>query len=236
MSTMLIVHIAAGAVAILSGSVAVLARKGERVHRASGAVFVMSMLIMATTATYMAIELGQTGNMFAGPLVLYLVATSWMAVRRKENTVGTFEYIAFAVAVVMAGLSLYSGITGLGAPADALGPGRVPTRTIGIAATLLGTALALAALFDLKVIVRGGIAGAARIARHLWRMCLAFFVATGSFFLGQMKVMPDWVLQVRPVLFALAFAPLVFLIVWMIRVRLTRWYARNALPTHIARA
>jgi hypothetical protein len=103
--------------------------------------------------------------------------------------------------------------------------------TIGIAATLLGGALALAALLDLKVIINGGIAGAARIARHLWRMCLAFFIATGSFFLGQMKVMPDWVLQFRPVLYALAFAPLAFLVFWMIRVRLTKWYERGAAPS-----
>jgi uncharacterized membrane protein len=230
MSTILIVHITGGAIAILSGAVAVLARKGERVHRAFGAVFVIAMLIMATTATYMAIRLGQVGNMFAGPLVLYLVGTSWMAVRRKENTIGTFEYIAFVVALVMAGLSLYGGISGLGAPPEQLGPGGVPARTLAFAATILGSAIALAALFDLKVIIKGGIAGAQRIARHLWRMCLAFFVASGSFFLGQMKVMPAWVLQYRPVLYALAFAPLAFLVFWMIKVRLTKWYARTGGP------
>ena len=228
MSTMLAVHIAGGAIAILSGAVAIWSRKGERVHRAFGAIFVIAMLVMASTATYMAIQLGQTGNTFAGPLVLYLVSTAWMTVKRKENTIGTFEYVAFVIALAGAALFLYSGIRDLGAPADLLGSGGVPTRTLGGAATFLGIALLLAALFDLKVILRRGIAGAARIARHLWRICLAFFIATGSFFIGQQKIMPEWILQGRPLLFALGFAPLAFLVFWMIRVRLTGWYRKAA--------
>jgi hypothetical protein len=36
--------------------------------------------------------------------------------------------------------------------------------------------------------------------------------------------MPEWILQGRPLLFALGFAPILFLVFWMIRVRLTKWY------------
>ncbi len=61
-------------------------------------------------------------------------------------------------------------------------------------------ALFFAAL-DFKVILQGGISGAARIARHLWRMCFALFFAAGSFFLGQQKVMPVWM---RGVFYVLA--------------------------------
>ena len=72
------------------------------------------------------------------------------------------------------------------------------------------------------MIRRGGIAGVARVARHLWRMCFAFFVASGSLFLGQPQVFPK-VLRSSPLLIGLALAPLAFLIFWMIRVRLPRW-------------
>ena len=48
---------------------------------------------------------------------------------------------------------------------------------------------------------------AQRIARHLWRMCFAFFIATGSFFLGQQDILPKAVQRladpVRPRLRAL---------------------------------
>ena len=37
---------------------------------------------------------------------------------------------------------------------------------------ILGSFVAMAALLDLNMIMRGGFKGAHRIARHLWRMCL----------------------------------------------------------------
>jgi hypothetical protein len=42
---------------------------------------------------------------------------------------------------------------------------------------------------DVKVILRGSMTGQQRIGRHLTRMCAAFFLAAGSFFVGQQKVM-----------------------------------------------
>ena len=56
------------------------------------------------------------------------------------------------------------------------------------------------------------------MARHLWRMCFGLFVATGSFFLGQMKFITEPV-RIVPVLLVLAFAPILFLFYWMWRVR-----------------
>src|SRR5688572_14274691 len=47
--------------------------------------------------------------------------------------------------------------------------------------------------------------GSRRVARHLWRMCFALFVATGSFFLGQMKFIPEPV-RIVPLLLVLALA------------------------------
>jgi hypothetical protein len=49
-------------------------------------------------------------------------------------------------------------------------------------------------------------------------MCFGLFVATGSFFLGQMKFIPEPV-RIVPLLLVLAFAPILFLFYWMWRVR-----------------
>lgn len=62
MSTVLAIHITGGVIAILTGAVAIWSRKGERAHRAFGTIFIVSMLIMTSTATYMAIQLGQMGK------------------------------------------------------------------------------------------------------------------------------------------------------------------------------
>ena len=45
---------------------------------------------------------------------------------------------------------------------------------------------------DVRMIAHGGVSGAKRIVRHLWRMSIAFFIAAASFFLGQQKVMPAY--------------------------------------------
>ena len=85
--------------------------------------------------------------------------------------------------------------------------------------------IAIAAIADVKVIFAGGISGAPRIARHLWRMCFAFFIATGSFFLGQQKVMPVAV-RGSPVLFVLAFAPFLVMAFWLVRLHFAKFVGR----------
>ena len=98
-----------------------------------------------------------------------------------------------------------------------------PARILGgqpVQALYLATAVAaLAAALDLNMILRGGLSGAARVARHLWRMCVALFIATGSFFLGQQQVFPA-ALRGSPILLLLALAPLAVMIFWLLRVRL----------------
>src|SRR5207247_1850066 len=54
----------------------------------------------------------------------------------------------------------------------------------------LGTIYLLAGIGDLRLLREGSITGPRRLARHLWRMCFALFIASGSFFLGQMKFIP----------------------------------------------
>jgi hypothetical protein len=64
----------------------------------------------------------------------------------------------------------------------------------------------LAVAGDVRMIVRGGIFGAQRIARHVWRMCTVSFVASGSFFQGQRQVFPPAVRN-TPILPILTFLP-----------------------------
>jgi len=65
--------------------------------------------------------------------------------------------------------------------------------------------------------------------RHLWRMCFGFFIATGSFFLGQQQVFPAW-LRGSGVLFIPALLPLILLIFWLFRVRFTNAYQGKSMP------
>jgi hypothetical protein len=88
--------------------------------------------------------------------------------------------------------------------------------------TLFISSIALSAgVGDLRILRSGPLRGARRIARHLWRMCFALFVASGSFFLGQADEIPE-PLRIYPVLTLLAVLPLVALLYWLWRVRIRR--------------
>jgi len=58
-------------------------------------------------------------------------------------------------------------------------------------------------------------------------MSFALFIASGSFFIGQAKVIPKPI-RIFPVLITLAVLPLVLLIYWLVRVSFTKWYRRRA--------
>jgi hypothetical protein len=221
----LFLHIAGGTVGIISGAVALLSRKGGRSHRIAGTVFLVSMLIMATigAATSPFLPVPSITNVAAGTLTLYLVATGWMAIKREDGRIGGFEKGALGVAlgVVAAGTAFF--LMAMNSPTGRIG--KTPPQALYVF-VLLG---AIAAAGDLKMILRGGLFGSARIARHLWRMSAALTIASGSFFLGQQRVMPAF-MRGSPWLFVPVIAPLVLMVFWLIRVRLVPRFNNSTFP------
>jgi len=219
----LFLHIGGASVGLVSGAAALALRKGGRAHRWAGNVFFVSMLTMAAVGAVVApfLPVPQWSSTGAGIFTFYLVATGWTTVRRKEGVVGVFEVGAcFAALGAAAG---FVGLAWVGAHNPDGTVGGVPWQP----ALIFGAVAALAAGCDLRVILRGGISGARRIARHLWRMGVALFIASGSFFLGQPQVFPP-PLHGSPILFVPALAPLVLVIFWLLRVRLTDRFKTGA--------
>jgi len=93
----------------------------------------------------------------------------------------------------------------------------------------LGSVALLSAARDVRMLVRGGLFGVHRIARHLWRMCFGLFIASGSLFLGQQQVFPA-LLRKTNVLFIPAILPLILMIFWLVRIRFTNAYKRKSMP------
>ena len=69
-----------------------------------------------------------------------------------------------------------------------LSSGRVPLRTIGVMSFILAGVLLLSAAGDVRIMRSGMPQGGRRLARHLWRMCFALFIAAGSFFSIRQRV------------------------------------------------
>ena len=215
----LFLHIGGASVGIVSGAAALGFRKGHRIHRLAGNVFFVSMLVMSGIGACVApfLPVPQWTSTGAGLFTFYLVATGWATVRRGQGATGRFEtaaaVVAFAIATAFAGFAW----AGAHSPEGAIG---------GLPALVFGAFAALAAACDVRVIRRGGLSGASRIARHVWRMNVALFIAAASFFLGQPQVFPA-PLRGSPILFVPEIAIVGLTIFWLLRVRFTNQFRRG---------
>jgi len=167
------IHIAAGGLALALGAVALLVKKGGPTHRRSGLLFVYAMVVMASTAAIL-------GNVVGGLMTLYFVGTALTTVRPASSWTRRINAAALILAVGVALLAIVGGVKAVNSPL--LSPGGVPFRTIGVMSFILATVLLLAAAGDLRIMRFGLPRGGPRLARHLWRMCFALFIAAGSFF------------------------------------------------------
>ncbi|HKV77360.1 MAG TPA: hypothetical protein VJP02_04435 [Candidatus Sulfotelmatobacter sp.] len=220
---LLFLHIAGGVIGLLSGTVAMIFRKGSRGHRLAGDVFVVSMLVMGVCASILALMKHQPNNFFGGLVTIYMVATAWLTGKRRQEKTSLLDWGALVFVLVLSGVLLTNAVL-VATGQTAKQPG-VPVGMYFFLATIT----LLAAAGDVRMLARRGLSGAPRLARHLWRMCFGLFIASGSFFLGQQQVFPA-VLRKQYLLFPLAILPLVLLIYWLVRVRFTNAIKRTATP------
>jgi uncharacterized membrane protein len=92
---LLILHIVAGTVGLLAGTFAMSVRKGGRLHRASGNIFTVAMLTLASSALCLAIMKSQHGNIIGSIITFYMITTAWLAGRRRG--IGRLDLAALLV-------------------------------------------------------------------------------------------------------------------------------------------
>jgi uncharacterized membrane protein len=179
------IHISMGLLALASGAASMLLAKGSRLHARAGTVFFVAMLVMATSGASLAAFISpNVGNVMGGLLALYLTLTAWTTVWRAPSRTGRLEIAGALLGAATALLGISSGLRAMSAPTHLL-EGYSPKLYFAFGSVaLIGT------LLDVRMLAHGGFAGAARTTRHLTRMCLAMFMATSSFFLGQAKLFP----------------------------------------------
>jgi uncharacterized membrane protein len=187
MHLLLPIHIAAGGLAIVLGAVALVVKKGGTLHRRSGMLFVYAMLVMGFSASILGFLKSPTdSNVFTGFMTAYFVGTALTTVRPVSPWTRTINGVALAIVIGLALGTIISGVKALNSPG--LSAGGVPFRTIGVMSFVLATVMTLAAAGDVRILRSGPPRGGRRLARHLWRMCFALFIAAGSFFSIRQRV------------------------------------------------
>jgi uncharacterized membrane protein len=217
-------HILGGSVALLAGFTAVIPRKGGWLHRRAGMVFVISMLTMAVFAVYLGVaQPGQLINVLIGTFTLYLVTTAWTTLRNRQSHAILADSLALMVILCLSApfavliLQLALGQTPyLNSTVPLKGP-------VLIFLYIFTAVLATATIGDTRVLFKRGLAGRARIERHIWRMCLGLAFAAGSAFTnGLPRLLPDTVHIPLFLLFLPQLVALGLLIFWMLRVHVTQ--------------
>jgi hypothetical protein len=224
LSPLVVFHICSGTIGILSGAAALFFRKGSRQHRAAGNIFFISMLSLSASGAYLAFIKPVMVSVVAGILTFYLVATAWLTVMRQEGETGLLDFgllllaLADGASGLIFGQEAANSATGLkdGYPA--------------LAYFVFGSVALFCAAGDVRMLIRGGVSGAQRIVRHLWRMCFALLIAALSFtpgggvfslFPGQPQTFPEAIRQTQ-----LLNVPIIVIVVlilyWLWRISIRR--------------
>ena len=210
------VHILAGTLGIVSGFVALYATKGARLHRRIGMVFVCAMLTTSLFGVTIAAVRGVAPavNVPAALLTAYLVITALTTVRPP---VAGSPWLAPGLMLLALGV----GLASLTFAVEAFAAGGKRNGMPAFPVVMCAVVGLLAGAGDLRVMRTGVLRGAPRLARHLWRMCFALFIAALSFFIGQSKVFPAPI-RILPLLALPVLVVLVTMFYWLWRVRIRR--------------
>ena len=167
---------------------------------------------MSSTGAFLATLNGEKLNIVAGCLTFYLVATAYLVVHpfKKHDRLYNTVFMVFGIVV---------GLTGMivGAMLLNAGVNKIDGQPTQVLIVFSVIAL-IASMSDVRILYSGRLKGKQKIIRHIWRMGIAMFMATTSFFLGQSQVIPE---EIRTVAVLVTPVLLVMLltIFWVVRVQ-----------------
>jgi hypothetical protein len=201
-----------GALAVVAGTVALAAPKGRWTHVRAGRAFVLTMGLSSAVGAGLGLVRAETSyiTFHAGVLALCLLASGWLSARARPRASGPAATLA-AVAnllnvlalVIIGGVAVRSGQPFRGFP------GQDYLFLAGMGMTALAG--------DASLLWRARLGDRHRIARHLWRMCLGFFIAAGSAFTGPGAAAFSEAVRQSGVLALPELAILLLMLLWLAR-------------------
>jgi len=180
----MIIHASGATIALLSGYLAMILRKGSGMHRVAGTVFFVAMLVMTSCAAYVASGRLHMMNSLNSIHTFYLVLTGWLAARRSEAKTTMLDVPALLVVLAVGSAMVFYGFVAVNEPARMFQGYPAPLYFV------FGTIALLHGASDIRMVAHGGVSGSSRIARHLWRMSLALLFTTFSLYPGQPRFFP----------------------------------------------
>ncbi len=211
-------HITSGAIAVVMGAVTFAVRKGAKNHVNAGRIFTVAMAL----SSFLGAMLGliKFDSFFitfhAGVLGMTLVLSGWFLAKARTGHRGalfmTISFVNFANTL---------GLVAAGFCAQTL-PDQI-LRGFAAADYFFLAGMAGVALFnDILVLLHKTLSYKHRIAQHVWRMCIGFFIAAGSAFTGPGADAFPEVIRDSGILSLPELIIIVLMLFWLVRILFTK--------------
>ena len=184
---LLVIHVAAGSVALAAALVALATAKGGTGHVRAGRVYAVAMALVSVTALPLALLVSNVLLALIGVFSFYLVFAGWRFARNRSGRPQPMDWAAVAV----------MGLTGLGM----WGYGVVVflrDSSQWVTMALFGTIALSLAVADARFHGARGGPGKRRIARHLTNMLGGTIATITAVVVVNVDTRPEWLAWILP--------------------------------------
>jgi uncharacterized membrane protein len=189
-SLLLVIHIAAGTVGLITAFLSILNKTFNASHHQhiyTGSAFVIAMAIIFVTATTMSLIKLNVFLLLVGIFSFYLAFSGWRYAKNRKGTPAQLDWITVIAMLVVSVTMLLFGVY-----LFATGSGR------GIVITVFGLIGGLLAFFDYRGLRKGGHTGKVRIRLHLTMMLGGTIAALTAFTVVNIDMQPAFIPWLAP--------------------------------------
>lgn len=195
LQSIIVLHVACGAVAFVTSILAVISKKGHTLHRRSGTAFTIAMAGIFITALGISIAEFNLWLVLIAIFSVYLAVSGWLIAKNRQSQATTYQWGIAGIALVAAAGMVAIGTIRL-----------LSEDSFGTVLIAFGLIMAAFATEELWRYSKKTMTGATRIAAHLSRMLggtIAIFTAAT---VVNLDWQPQWLLWLLPMLM---FLPLI---------------------------
>lgn len=192
-AALLLFHVVCGAIALLTGLIAIISKKGNKLHVNAGKIFFWAMFAVGISSLVLAIVKFNPFLLSLGVFSMYMVISGRRALF-YYNLVQNYKpklidilpiYMGLLTALFMLLFSAYQML---------IGDGNIVLMVFGLILLFLSTS-------DLKVLIRNREFAAHNkqwIFKHIGMMLGTYIAATTAFLVNTVQFNPPWVLWLGP--------------------------------------
>jgi uncharacterized membrane protein len=104
----LVLHIIAGFSALLCGLLAILAAKGARLHRVSGLIYFMAMLLVSFSAVLISIMKSNSFLLHIGIFAFFMAYSGFRSIKNKSLNAGIWDWLVLLLGLINAVFMVFS--------------------------------------------------------------------------------------------------------------------------------